>query len=76
MYVNWVKWLECSEEGEKASQALRRALKDYNLKFSVILSDPDLAPFRAMPEFRKLQEEVMIPSLYSVEHELGKKSNS
>lgn len=48
----------CSEEGEKASQALRQALKDYNLKFSVILSDPDMAPFRAMPEFKQLQDEV------------------
>ncbi|KAG0569124.1 hypothetical protein KC19_6G066400 [Ceratodon purpureus] len=46
-----------SEEGEKASQALRRALKQYKLKFSIILNDPDMAPFRAMPEFRKLQDE-------------------
>lgn len=54
--------MECSGEGEKASQALRRALKDYDLKFSVILSDPDMAPFRAMPEFKQLQDEVMIHS--------------
>lgn len=46
-----------SEEGKEASKALRRALKQYNLKFSVILNDPDMAPFRAMPEFKQLQEE-------------------
>jgi hypothetical protein len=48
----------CSDEGEKASQALRRALKEYDLKFSVILNDPDMAPFRALPEFKQLQDEV------------------
>lgn len=46
-----------SDEGEKASQALRRALKEYDLKFSVILNDPDMAPFRALPEFKQLQDE-------------------
>jgi len=45
------------DEWEKASQALQLALKQYNLKFSVILSDPDLAAFRAMPEFKDLQDE-------------------
>eukprot|EP00249_Psilotum_nudum_P035681 c5679_g1_i1 orf=430-1782(-) len=45
------------EEWVKASQALRQALRDYNLKFSVILNDPDMVPFRAMPEFKQLQDE-------------------
>lgn len=45
------------EEGEKASEALRKALRDYDLKSSVILNDPDMASFRAMPEFKQLQEE-------------------
>lgn len=48
------------EEGTKAVEALRKALRDYNLKFSVILNDPDMAPFRAMPEFKQLQEEARI----------------
>lgn len=48
------------EEGTKAAEALRKALRDYNLKFSVILNDPDMAPFRAMPEFKQLQEEARI----------------
>ncbi|CAI5946475.1 unnamed protein product [Closterium sp. NIES-64] len=44
------------EEGAQAQEALRDALR-YGLQFSVILSDPDMAAFRAMPEFRALQEE-------------------
>ncbi|GJP45926.1 hypothetical protein CLOM_g5261 [Closterium sp. NIES-68] len=44
------------EEGAKAQEALREALR-CGLQFSVILSDPDMAAFRAMPEFRALQEE-------------------
>jgi len=40
---------------------LKEALAKYDLRFSVILSDPDLAPFRALPEFRELQEEVCNP---------------
>ncbi|CAI7741686.1 unnamed protein product [Closterium sp. NIES-53] len=44
------------EEGVQAQEALREALR-YGLQFSVILSDPDMAAFRAMPEFRALQEE-------------------
>lgn len=44
-------------EGKKAAECLRTALRDYNLKFSTILNDPDLASFRALPEFRELQEE-------------------
>ncbi|KAJ6798776.1 uncharacterized protein M6B38_210925 [Iris pallida] len=44
-------------EGKKAAECLRTALRDYNLKFSVILNDPDLASFRALPEFKELQEE-------------------
>ena len=59
IHVSWIDWLNCREEGEEASQALRRALKEYDLNFSVLLNDPDMAPFRAMPEFRKLQEEVI-----------------
>eukprot|EP01018_Ginkgo_biloba_P002679 Gb_01636 [translate_table: standard] len=45
------------EEGKKATESLRKALREYNLKFSTILNDPDMAPFRAMPEFKQLQEE-------------------
>ncbi|ONK76745.1 uncharacterized protein A4U43_C03F31670 [Asparagus officinalis] len=45
-------------EGKRAAECLRTALRDYNLKFSVILDDPDLASFRALPEFKELQEEV------------------
>ncbi|KAH6558491.1 hypothetical protein KP509_1Z061600 [Ceratopteris richardii] len=45
------------EEEELASEALRKALRDYGLKFSVILNDPDLALFRSTQEFRQLQDE-------------------
>ncbi|EFJ05959.1 hypothetical protein SELMODRAFT_162731 [Selaginella moellendorffii] len=45
------------EEPAKAAQALQTALRDYNVKFHVILNDPDLAPFRASPEFKALQDE-------------------
>ncbi|KAG2255158.1 hypothetical protein Bca52824_074452 [Brassica carinata] len=45
-------------EGNKAADCLRVALRDYNLKFATILNDPDLASFRALPEFKQLQEEV------------------
>lgn len=48
------------EEGRKTAEALRKALRDYNLKFSVILNDPDMAPFRTMPEFKQLQEEARL----------------
>ncbi|KAF2618806.1 hypothetical protein F2Q68_00038186 [Brassica cretica] len=44
-------------EGNKAADCLRVALRDYNLKFATILNDPDLASFRALPEFKQLQEE-------------------
>ncbi|CAL4956729.1 unnamed protein product [Urochloa decumbens] len=47
------------EESKKAAECLRTALRDYNLKFGTILNDPDLAPFRASPEFKKLQEEAL-----------------
>lgn len=50
---------QCREEGEKAAKALRQALGDYDLKFSVILNDPDMAAFRALPEFKQLQDEVI-----------------
>jgi hypothetical protein len=46
------------EEGVEASKALRLALKQYDLKFSIILNDPDMASFRAMTEFKQLQDEV------------------
>lgn len=46
-------------EGNKAADCLRVALRDYNLKFATILNDPDLASFRALPEFKELQEEVL-----------------
>jgi hypothetical protein len=39
---------------------LRIALRDYNLKFATILNDPDLASFRALPEFKELQEEARL----------------
>lgn len=45
-------------EGKKAAACLRTALREYNLKFGTILNDPDLASFRALPEFKELQEEV------------------
>ncbi|KAH9301511.1 hypothetical protein KI387_013094 [Taxus chinensis] len=47
-------------EGEETAEALRKALRDYNLKFSVILNDPDLSAFRAMPEFKKLKNEARV----------------
>ncbi|XP_028771090.1 protein LOW PSII ACCUMULATION 1, chloroplastic isoform X1 [Neltuma alba] len=47
-------------EGNKAADCLRTALKEYNLKFGTILNDPDLASFRAMPEFKQLQEEARL----------------
>lgn len=47
-------------EGKKTADCLRAALKDYDLKFSTILNDPDLASFRALPEFRELQEEARL----------------
>ncbi|KAL3827841.1 hypothetical protein ACJIZ3_016643 [Penstemon smallii] len=47
-------------EGKKAADALRTALKEYGLKFGTILNDPDLASFRAMPEFKELQEEARL----------------
>ncbi|ERN02181.1 hypothetical protein AMTR_s00045p00200960 [Amborella trichopoda] len=47
-------------EIKKAADALRKALRDYNLKFSTILNDPDLASFRASPEFKELQEEARL----------------
>lgn len=47
-------------EGKKAADCLRTALKEYNLKFGTILNDPDLASFRALPEFKELQEEARL----------------
>lgn len=35
-------------------------MKEYNLKFGTILNDPDLASFRALPEFKELQEEARL----------------
>jgi hypothetical protein len=32
---------------------VRTALTEYNLKFGTILNYPDLASFRALPEFRE-----------------------
>lgn len=55
--INWCACLT-REESNKAADCLRTALRDYNLKFGTILNDPDLAPFRASPEFKELQEEV------------------
>ena len=49
-----------SDEDQMASESLRRALREYGLKFSVILNDPDLANFRGSIEFKKLQEEVCL----------------
>jgi hypothetical protein len=54
------------EESKKAAECLRTALRDYNLKFGTILNDPDLAPFRASPEFKELQEEVCNFHLYCI----------
>ncbi|KAL5795578.1 hypothetical protein ACOSQ2_000398 [Xanthoceras sorbifolium] len=47
-------------EGKKAADCLRTCLRDYNLKFGTILNDPDLASFRALPEFKELQEEARL----------------
>ncbi|XP_037492549.1 protein LOW PSII ACCUMULATION 1, chloroplastic isoform X2 [Jatropha curcas] len=47
-------------EGKKAADCLRTALREYNLKFGTILNDPDLASFRALPEFKELQEEARL----------------
>ncbi|RVX20594.1 Protein low PSII accumulation 1, chloroplastic [Vitis vinifera] len=47
-------------EGKQAADCLRTALREYNLKFSTILNDPDLASFRALPEFKELQEEARL----------------
>ncbi|ESQ36640.1 hypothetical protein EUTSA_v10009985mg [Eutrema salsugineum] len=47
-------------EGKKAADCLRTALRDYDLKFATILNDPDLASFRALPEFKELQEEARL----------------
>ncbi|XVF72593.1 hypothetical protein PTKIN_Ptkin12aG0133500 [Pterospermum kingtungense] len=47
-------------EAKKAAECLRTALRDYNLKFGTILNDPDLAPLRASPEFKELQEEARL----------------
>ncbi|KAI8555412.1 hypothetical protein RHMOL_Rhmol05G0172900 [Rhododendron molle] len=44
-------------KGKKAAECLRTALREYKLKFGTILNDPDLASFRALPEFKELQEE-------------------
>ncbi|KAL8530894.1 hypothetical protein ACS0TY_007792 [Phlomoides rotata] len=48
------------QEGKKAADCLRTALREYKLKFGTILNDPDLASFRAMPEFKELQEEARL----------------
>lgn len=48
------------EEGKKAADCLRTALREYDLKFGTILNDPDLASFRATPEFKELQEEARL----------------
>ncbi|KAK6940960.1 Protein LOW PSII ACCUMULATION 1-like [Dillenia turbinata] len=47
-------------EGKKAADCLRKAFREYNLKFATILNDPDLASFRALPEFAELQEEARL----------------
>lgn len=47
-------------EAKKAADCLRTALREYNLKFGTILNDPDLASFRASPEFKELQEEARL----------------
>ncbi|KAL5713005.1 Protein LOW PSII ACCUMULATION 1 [Ranunculus cassubicifolius] len=47
-------------EGKKAADCLRTALRDFDLKFSTILNDPDLASFRALPEFKELQQEARL----------------
>ncbi|XP_042061719.1 protein LOW PSII ACCUMULATION 1, chloroplastic-like isoform X2 [Salvia splendens] len=48
------------EEAKKAAECLRTALREYDLKFGTILNDPDLASFRAMPEFKELQEDARL----------------
>ncbi|CAN6468347.1 unnamed protein product [Victoria cruziana] len=50
----------CHAYRKKAADCLRAALREYNLKFGTILNDPDLASFRAMPEFKELQEEARL----------------
>ena len=55
--VVWLLFLQRGE-GKKAAVCLRTALREYNLKFGTILNDPDMASFRALPEFKELQEEV------------------
>ncbi|XP_050363360.1 protein LOW PSII ACCUMULATION 1, chloroplastic [Argentina anserina] len=47
-------------EGRKAADCLRTCLREYDLKFGTILNDPDLASFRALPEYKELQEEARI----------------
>ncbi|WCJ21348.1 Protein LOW PSII ACCUMULATION 1 chloroplastic [Euphorbia peplus] len=47
-------------EGKKAADCLRTALREYNLKFATILNDPDLASFRALPDFKELQDEAKL----------------
>ncbi|KAL9247176.1 hypothetical protein vseg_020635 [Gypsophila vaccaria] len=47
-------------EGKQAAECLRTALREYDLKFGTILNDPDLASFRALPEFKELQEEARL----------------
>ncbi|KAF9622021.1 hypothetical protein IFM89_029305, partial [Coptis chinensis] len=47
-------------EGKRAADCLRIALREYDLKFGTILNDPDLASFRALPEFKELQEEARL----------------
>ncbi|VVA98366.1 unnamed protein product [Arabis nemorensis] len=44
----------------RAADCLRIALRDYNLKFTMILSDPNLASFPALSEFKELQEEARL----------------
>ncbi|KAJ4850581.1 Protein LOW PSII ACCUMULATION 1, chloroplastic [Turnera subulata] len=41
------------------NKACCHAYRDYKLKFGTILNDPDLASFRASPEFKELQEEIL-----------------
>ncbi|KAI8574723.1 hypothetical protein RHMOL_Rhmol01G0376400 [Rhododendron molle] len=55
-----LKYLYTRGEGKKAAECLRTALREYNLKFGTILNDPDLASFRALPEFKELQEEARL----------------
>ena len=55
--IVWLLFLQRGE-GKKAADCLRTALREYNLKFGTILNDPDMASFRALPDFKELQEEV------------------